>query len=1331
MNRLPRRDILVATGFLIAALAFVWDVTLGGKILLPAENLYVFPPFKMLLDGPFLPHNLLISDMVLQNISWKTFARDAILNGTLPLWNPYIFSGVPFLAAGQAGVLYPFGAIFYLIKPEHAYGWFTALQLFLAGLFMYCYLRVIRVERFGAAFGGLAFMFSSFLVVSFLWPMVVSTAVWAPLLLAAIESTISGEERGQGPHLLWPLIGAVGLGLQFLAGHMEISFYILFTMLYYAACRLAMMLARTRDIALTLRAGGTLLGMVAVGAGLAAVQLLPFQEVIKENFRAGFVTYDDVIGWALPKIQIASFVMPDFFGNPTHHTYFDIFDLKTKLVGNNVLGKPTDPPNTIFWGAKNYVEAASYVGILPLVLAIAAIIFRRTQHTAIFSSYALFSLLLAFGSPLYAIFFYGVPGFDQLHTPFRWVYPYTISVTVLAGIGAGYFFSSATQGATTGFTEQLKRRYTLLPLFAGALIVAAIALSLVLRETTLSIASTVLSRSAKLQQAFADPEMLVSYEFRNLFILGTLLICSGVILWLATRTRNSPRAWQSLAVALLLGDLFYFGMGFNSKSSPDTLNVVPPAMQYLKSDPSVYRIATFGTDDILKPDIGMRYGIQDIRGYDTIIMKRYVEFWRLMEEPHGLIYSMIKTIDQPKSLDSKWLDLMNVKYILSSQPLSVDGLELAYDHDVFIYRNQDQMPRAFLVRTVRPVASPEQALSEMRDASFDPRREVVIENWPADDGGLRLSRGDAITTAQITAYGTNQVVMDVQSEADAILVLSDTYFPGWRATVDEQEVPVYRANYTFRAIPVTTGSHKVTFTYNPLSLKIGLLGSFISALVVALGLVIALAPRYFRRSGDLTVQRVAKNSFAPMATSLVNKVIDIAFAMLVLRILGPENVGKYLFASIVYAYFEIFTNFGLTTLTQREVAKDQSQSNRYLSNSLLLRLGLVLLAAPVISAFLYFWRTLFGLDRDTTLAIILLAIALVPGNVAAAFSSLFLAHEKMEYPAIVTVATTLLKVTLGASALLLGWGIVGLASVSVVTNFATSVVFAILVTKVLLRPRIEIDARLAKGMLGISWPLMINQLLATMFFRIDVPILQSVRGDREVGYYGTAYKFIDGLNIIPSSFTIALFPVLSRYADSAKDAFIRAYTLALRFLLLLSIPIAVATTFLAEPIILLFGGSEYVPHSVIALQVLIWFLPFSYVNSLTQYVLIAINQQRFITISFIVATSFNIASNLALIPRYGYVGAAVVTILSEIMLLLPFLYAVYRHLGRIPLLGLAARPAVASGAMAAVLWQIRGSEAPLLVLVGGVTYVIALIFLGTFNSEDVQIARKLLGRQQT
>jgi O-antigen/teichoic acid export membrane protein len=466
-----------------------------------------------------------------------------------------------------------------------------------------------------------------------------------------------------------------------------------------------------------------------------------------------------------------------------------------------------------------------------------------------------------------------------------------------------------------------------------------------------------------------------------------------------------------------------------------------------------------------------------------------------------------------------------------------------------------------------------------------------------------------------------------------------------------------------------------------------------------------------------------------MASSLLNKVVDLGFAAVMLRLLNPASVGNYTFAIVLVGYFEIITNFGLNTLLTREVSRDRHQANTYLSHTSILRLLLCLASAPVLAAVLALWASLIGLTSDTIWAIILLAIALVPGNIATALSALFYAHERMEYPAMVSVVTTLLKVTLGVAVLVSGFGIVGLAAVAVISNLVTLGIFAYLVPRYLFRPHLEYSGQMAGSIMTTSWPLMLNHLLATMFFRVDVLIMQATRSSRELGYYGTAYKFIDGLNIIPSTFTLALFPVLSRYASTARDSFLRAYTLAVKMLLILAIPLAVGIALLAEELVLLVGGDQYLPQSAIALQLLIWFLPFSYVNSVTHYVLIALNRQKYLTGCFVVGASFNLVANAILIPRYGYQGAAVVTVLSELVLLGPFLWDVRQRLGTLPSVGLVWRPLVGAIAMAGAIVVLRPIHPLMAVGAAPLVYGAVLLGLGTFDQDDREIARRLLGRK--
>jgi O-antigen/teichoic acid export membrane protein len=255
---------------------------------------------------------------------------------------------------------------------------------------------------------------------------------------------------------------------------------------------------------------------------------------------------------------------------------------------------------------------------------------------------------------------------------------------------------------------------------------------------------------------------------------------------------------------------------------------------------------------------------------------------------------------------------------------------------------------------------------------------------------------------------------------------------------------------------------------------------------------------------------------------------------------------------------------------------------------------------------------------------------------------------------------------------------------------------------------------------------MINLLLANIFFRIDMLLLKPLQGDAAVGYYGAAYRYINGLNIIPAYFTQAIFPLMSRYAHSGRDSLMRAYVLSLRLLLIIALPISVGTPFIAEALILVLGGGDYLPDSRIALQLIIWFLPFSFVNSVTQYVLIAIDQQRFLTRAFLMGVTFNIIANLVAIPLFSYRGAAVVTILSEWALLLPFYYAVRKHLGPLPWLSLSWQPLVASMVMAVVMWLLRGMPWLLLIPAGAAVYVAVLALIGGFRQPDMDILFRLL-----
>lgn len=153
MLRNRRLDLFILIGLFVLPLMLFWSVTLGGKTLLPVDNLFQFQPWKAAADqfGAQVPQNQLLSDLILENYAWKKHIVESIGRGEIPLWNPYLFAGAPFLANGQHSAYYPFSILFYILPLANAYGWFTVSQLFLAGAFMYVLGRVLGLSRLGSA----------------------------------------------------------------------------------------------------------------------------------------------------------------------------------------------------------------------------------------------------------------------------------------------------------------------------------------------------------------------------------------------------------------------------------------------------------------------------------------------------------------------------------------------------------------------------------------------------------------------------------------------------------------------------------------------------------------------------------------------------------------------------------------------------------------------------------------------------------------------------------------------------------------------------------------------------------------------------------------------------------------------------------------------------------------------------------------------------------------------------------------------------------------------------------------------------------------------------
>jgi hypothetical protein len=851
---------------------------LSGRTMLPVDILYAFEPWHSL-DPGVRAHDTLLGDLVYQTGPWRTYVKDALAAGEFPLWNPEVLTGIPFLAAAQPGVLYPLSVPFLVLPLVDAYAWYVAVHVALAGLGMYALGRTLRLRVLAALYSAVAYMFSGFVIVYAVSPQMLGVAAWLPVLLAVTELLLGDAVEPMArprADVAW-VGGALMVGVQFLAGHPEMSAYLVLTVAAYASLRALSILACRTDVvrnrgvrARVIRATAGVAALLLLGGGLAAIQLAPTAEALVSNVRQGARTLADVLGFGWPLPQLWTLLLPDLFGNPSQHQWLDIWT------------RQSHPVDTLFWGVKNYVEGAQYVGVLTWLLVaialLAAILRRRaglhqdarTTTTWIFTAIALVSLLFILGSPLYAVLEYTLPGFQQLNTPFRWILPFTASVAVLAGLGLQAVFDAADRSRGADARQPLMPLVvaSLTAVTLGCLTLLAVGASIVSPEPLVNVVWQVARNgffgkaSSLVDSAFASPQMFWSYEALGLVRLGLVALLGGLLVMGAVRSgaaRRHSHSWRSTRW-LLLGvlpllltglDLFSvhgdFFASTDARLSPESPTGRPPVVDFLdqreasSGDAQPWRFTTYNywAEDTLKANTGMYFGWQDIRGYESIIPRQYADLMQRLrlgsnELPYARIGPFYGGGDDFSPLDNPLIDLLNVKYILTTQRLPNPRLREIYrDAALGVYENTTVYSRAFVAGSA-VVTSP--------DPSFDGvdlRHTVLIDQQPSDP--RMLAETDQFTaSARVREYHANQVVVQADLEAPGWLVLTDAYAPGWRASANELagatlELPIYRADSAFRAVYLPGGGHwTIAFTYEPTSFRAGVVISAISAMTLAL-----------------------------------------------------------------------------------------------------------------------------------------------------------------------------------------------------------------------------------------------------------------------------------------------------------------------------------------------------------------------------------------------------------------------------------------------------------------------------------------------------------------
>lgn len=473
-----------------------------------------------------------------------------------------------------------------------------------------------------------------------------------------------------------------------------------------------------------------------------------------------------------------------------------------------------------------------------------------------------------------------------------------------------------------------------------------------------------------------------------------------------------------------------------------------------------------------------------------------------------------------------------------------------------------------------------------------------------------------------------------------------------------------------------------------------------------------------------TTTRIAKNVLSLTTGMVISKILLLIITIYIARYLGPVGFGKFSFAFAFTGLFAILANFGFDQLTIREVARDKTLAGKYLDNIIIIKLILSVVTFTLIVLII----NLIQCPPDTTLAVYLFGIYVILTSFARFFRSLFRAFERMEYEALLDIIEKIVLISLTISVLILGYGLIEVVSIFVIAGIINFLLSFLVIASKFAKPLINVDFGTWKQLIIAAVPFGLNVIFATIFFHIDTIMLSIMEGDAAVGYYNAAYNPLLALSFIPIVITSSLFPVMSVFFKSSKKkSLVVLSKKATKYLFIIGLPISVGTFILADKFILLIYGKDFV-QSVIAFQILAWFIPIRFVSSVFGTVLSSVDKQPLRTVSVAFSAIFNICVNLYLISLFSFIGASIATVLSELILFLLFFYFVEKYSHKLALHKILIKPLIGCLVMGSFIFYLREINIILLIVLAIIIYFLIIHLLKTFDSDDKKIFEEIISK---
>ena len=721
---------------------------------------------------------------------------EALQAGQIPLWDRHIAMGFPMLADFQTGVFYPAHLVFFVLPFFSAVRTLFMFHYLVAAIGGYLLFRWWNYPRQHAMIGALLFTLGGTTISLSNLLNHFQSAVWLPSAVLLWERFLQRDS--------WPNFVFLSLILcnQFLAGSPEIYGLTLILLLVdgFALQDVNGCTRVTRP--LWLLAAANLLV-----AALSMVQILPTIELFLGSRRQEPIPYEEAMSWSLDPRSLINLIFLD----------------KRVDMG---MGDGTQ----LFFGRNVPFFLSYYFGAISLFGLCFWLFYSSTKEKLILGGLIAVSLIFAFGTftPIYPFLYQNVFLFRSFRFPEKWFF-LTQAFLLFLVVKGLFAFSQANQrqslrglapiGAACGLLFLLFLVLRFKPTFLANFILQQKAMSLPFQFTVDNTAST-----------------LVSLERQLTLMAGLFSLCFlGKVGLLRQGLTNI------LLVTLVFVDLCWAHTGFQYPLAPDSVltspkilpapepepsrlfyyphdrNLHPSSFSILRSPSTPFNEITAIVASNLLPNSGRFFGFDYMQDINALAKESYIVFLRFINQ--------IEPANQFRLLGH-----LNVRYVVSFRAIDAPGIQLVRhfpQYPSWLYRLENTLPRVYVVGRAKVERDPSKVLEALSRSQWDPVSEVML------DQPISLTpTSDFEGQAKIVDYGNQHVVIHTSSKSDGILVLADSFYPGWRVYVDGKEENILRANYFFRAVKLGKGDHRVEFKYDPYSFKIGLIISLTTLLVI-------------------------------------------------------------------------------------------------------------------------------------------------------------------------------------------------------------------------------------------------------------------------------------------------------------------------------------------------------------------------------------------------------------------------------------------------------------------------------------------------------------------